>query len=125
MKPIRGLLLAAASLAMAASAWAEDAVGKWTGTLMGTPQGDLPIVITVAKGADGKLTANLESPAQAPGQQMPATTITSDGATIAFALASVPGSPSYTGKWDAAKKAWVGTFTQGGGSLPLSLTRAK
>lgn len=122
MKPIRGLLLAAASLAMAASAWAEDAVGKWSGTLTGTPQGDLPLVITVAKGADGKLTANLESPAQAPGMMIPATTIASDGKTIAFTVDNLR--VSYSGTWDAAKKAWVGTFTQGG-ALPLTLTRVK
>jgi uncharacterized protein len=120
MKTIRGLLLAAASLAMAASAWAEDAVGKWTGTLTGTPQGDLPLVITVAKASDGKLSANLESPAQAPGMMIPATTIASDGTTLSFTVDNLQ--VSYSGKWDAAKKAWVGTFTQGG-SLPLSLTR--
>jgi hypothetical protein len=122
MKPIRVLLLAAASLAMAAGAWAEDAVGKWSGTLVGTPQGDLPLVITVAKGADGKLSANLESPAQAPGTLIPATTIASDGATIAFTVENLR--VSYSGKWDAAQKAWVGTFTQNGGSLPLSLAKA-
>jgi uncharacterized protein len=119
MKPIRGLLLAAASLAMAASAWAEDAVGKWSGVLA-TPGGDLPLVMTVAKAADGKLSANLESPAQAPGRLIPADTIASDGTTISFTVAALQ--VSYSGKWDAAKKAWVGTFVQGG-SLPLSLTR--
>jgi hypothetical protein len=121
MKPIRGLLLVAASLAMAASAWAEDAVGKWAGTLVGTPQGDLPLVITVAKGADGKFSANLESPAQAPGMLIPATTIASDGATIAFTVENLR--VSYSGKWDAAQKAWVGAFTQNGGSMPLSLKK--
>src|SRR6185295_5002267 len=107
---------------MAAAAWAEGAVGKWSGVLTGTPQGDLPLVITVTKSADGKLSANLESPAQAPGMLIPATTIASDGATIAFTVENL--GVNYSGKWDAAKKAWVGTFTQNGGSLPLSLAKA-
>lgn len=120
-RALKGLALAACSIAMAAAAWAEDAVGKWTGTLTGTPQGDLPLVITVAKAADGKLSANLESPAQAAGMLIAADTITSDGTTLTFTVARLQ--VSYTGKWDAAQKAWVGTFTQGG-SLPLALKRA-
>jgi hypothetical protein len=120
MKLIRGLTLAACSLALAAAAWAEDAVGKWSGSLT-TPGGELPLVMTVAKGADGKFTANLESPAQAPGMLIPATTITSDGSTIAFTVDNL--GVAYSGKWDAAKKSWEGTFTQNGGSLPLSLKR--
>ena len=121
MKLIRGLALAACSMALAAAAWAEDAAGKWTGTIAGTPQGDLPLVVTVAKGADGKLTGTLESPAQAAGQKFPLDTITSDGTTLTWSLAMVQA--SFTGKWDAKLKAWVGTFTQGG-SVPLSFKRA-
>jgi hypothetical protein len=120
MKPIRTVLLAAASLAMAASAWAEEAVGKWTGVITGTPQGDLPLVITVAKAADGKLSGSLESVAQAPGRQFPLDTITSDGTTITWTVNMFQA--SYTGKWDAAQKAWVGTFTQGG-DVALSFKR--
>src|SRR5690349_16710601 len=119
MKPLRIVMLAACSIAMAAAAWAEDAVGKWTGTLA-TPGGELPLVVTVAKGADGKLTGSLESVAQAAGQQFPLDTITSDGSTLSWTLTMVQA--SFTGKWDAAQKAWVGTFTQGG-SIPLSLKR--
>ena len=117
MKPFRAVALAACSLAMAGVAWAEDAVGKWSGVVGGA----LPIVITVTKAADGKLSATLESTAQAPGRQFPLDTITSDGTTLSFSLAMVQA--SFTGKWDAAQKAWVGTFTQGS-DVPLSLTRA-
>jgi hypothetical protein len=120
MKPLRALTLAACSLAFAAAAWAEDAVGKWTGTLT-TPGGELPLVITVSKAADGKLSGSLESVAQAPGQPFPLDAITSDGSTLTWTLAMFQA--SYTGKWDAAQKAWVGTFTQGG-PLPLSFKRA-
>src|SRR5690242_7743779 len=116
MKPVRALVLAACSFAYAAAACAEDAVGKWTGTLT-TPGGELPLVVTVTKAADGKLSGNLESVAQAPGQPFPLDTITSDGSTLSWTLSMV--GASFTGKWDAAQKAWVGSFTQGG-SLPLS-----
>ncbi|HEX5008513.1 MAG TPA: hypothetical protein VFV70_15470 [Hyphomonadaceae bacterium] len=118
MKPVRILAPAACSLAVAAAAWAEDAAGKWSGVVAGA----IPIVITVTKAADGKLSATLESTAQAPGQQFPLDTITSDGATLSFSLAMVQA--SFTGRWDAAQKAWVGTFTQGA-DVPLSLTRAQ
>jgi hypothetical protein len=106
-------------LAIAGAAWAEDAVGKWTGAVTGDA-GEIPLVITVAKGADGKLAATLESPAQAPGQLFPLE-FTSDGTTLSWTLAMA--GASYAGKWDAAQKAWVGTFTQGG-DVPLSLKRA-
>jgi hypothetical protein len=121
VKPFRVLAVAACSLAIAGAAWAEDAVGKWAGVVTGGG-GELPLVVTVVKGADGKLTASLESPAQAPGQQFPLDTFASDGTTLSFTLAMVQA--SYTGKWDAAQKAWVGTFTQGA-DVPLSLKRAQ
>ena len=117
MKLLRALALAGCSFAVTTAAWAEDAVGKWTGVV----GGGLPLVIRVTKAADGKLSATLESTAQAPGQQFPLDTITSDGSTLSFTLAMVQA--SFTGKWDAAQKAWVGTFTQGA-DTPLSLTRA-
>jgi hypothetical protein len=120
MKPIRALILAASAIAMAGAAWAEDAVGKWKGDLNMPTGAVLPLVITVAKAADGKLSAQLESPAQAPGKQFPADTITSDGTKMTFTLAAMR--VSYTGTWDVKKKAWVGTFTQGG-DVPLELKR--
>lgn len=121
MKSLSGLVLAGILAAMAPGAWAEDPVGKWTGPVK-TPAADLPVVVTVTKAAEGKLAATLESPVQAPGMQIPVDAVTSDGATMTFAIAQILG--DYKGTWDETQKAWVGTWTQNGTAMKLDLTRA-
>ena len=118
------LMASSAALLMwgAGAAWAEDAVGKWTG-LVKSPDGDIPFVLNVAKDADGKLTAMGESPAQAPGMKIPADNVTSDGDTLTFDVASVAG--RYEGAWDDAKKSWVGIWSQSGYDMPLDLARGE
>lgn len=122
LKLMRGVLFAAGLIAAGlAPAWGEDAVGKWTGNVK-SPEGDIPLVITVTKDEAGKLAAVGESPAQAPGLQIPTENVTSDGAKLTFEVSMVQG--SYAGIWDQMQKAWVGTWTQGGQSMQLDLTRA-
>jgi pimeloyl-ACP methyl ester carboxylesterase len=76
--------------------------------------------MTVGRNADGSLKAELESPDQAPGAKMTATSISVDGDQLAFAVSSI--GVSFKGNWVAADQAWSGTFTQGG-DLPLKLTK--
>jgi hypothetical protein len=121
MKMMNVLLAAGVVLAGLAPAWAEDAAGKWTG-MVKAPDGDIPFVLTVTRGADGKLTAVGESPSQAPGAQIPAENVTSDGAKLTFDVAAVAG--GYSGVWDEAKKAWVGTWKQQGFDMALDFARA-
>jgi hypothetical protein len=121
LKTIRRVLVALGLVAAGlAPAWAEDVVGKWTGNVK-APDGDVPFVLTVTKDAAGKLTAIGESPAQAPGVQIPAENVVSDGAKLTFDVSMVAG--NYAGTWDDAKKAWVGTWKQGGIDMPLQFTR--
>jgi hypothetical protein len=63
-----------------------------------------------------------ESPTQAPGIQIPAENVASDGAKLSFDVAMAAG--SYASTWDEAKKIWAGTWTQNGTGMPLDLARA-
>jgi hypothetical protein len=122
LKTIRRLMVAAGlALAGLAPAFAQDAVGKWSGNVK-APDGDIPFVLTVTKDAEGKLTAVGESPSQAPGMQIPAENVVSDGANLTFDVGAVAG--NYAGTWDEAKKAWVGMWKQNGLGMPLDFTRA-
>lgn len=121
MKSMRVLIAGGLVFACLSPAWAEDAAGKWTG-MVKAPDGDIPFVLTVTKDAAGKLTAVGESPSQAPGVQIPAENVVSDGAKLTFDVAAVAG--GYSGTWDAAKNVWVGTWKQGGYEMPLDFARA-
>jgi hypothetical protein len=109
------------ALAAIAPAWAEDAVGKWLGNVK-SPEGEIPLVLTVTKDAAGKLAAVAESPEQAPGMQIPTENVVSDGLKLSFDVSVVAG--DYAGTWDEAKKAWVGTWKQNGLEMPLDFARA-
>jgi hypothetical protein len=118
MKSMRRLVVGVlAATLMAGSAWAEDATGKWIGTVK-APGQDLPIVLIVSKAADGKLSATLESTAQAPGTLIPVDTVASDGATLTFSIAALLA--EYKGVWNSEAKLWVGELTQS--DLPMKLT---
>ncbi len=117
-------LVLAASFAIvgAGAAFAQpapDPLGDWYGVLQ-TPRGGLTLVISVSRGADGALKAELESPDQAPGAKIPATSFSAENGQFAFAISSL--GASFKGSWVAAEQAWSGTFTQGG-ALPLKLVK--
>lgn len=122
MKTARIALAAILACALAPLASAQDAVGKWKGTLKG-PDGELPVGVTITKGADGKLAGNLESPSQAPGQLFPASGIDTDGSKLNIQAEVLQG--NYAGVWDDGRKVWVGKWTQNGVEMPLELTRAE
>jgi hypothetical protein len=116
-----GLVTLAAAM-IAGAAYAEDAVGKWSGVVK-APDGDIPFVLNVTKDAAGQLAAVGESPSQAPGMQIPAENVVSDGATLTFQVAAVGG--SYAGTWDDAKKSWLGIWKQGNFDMPLDFARSE
>lgn len=94
---------------------AQDVVGDWGGLLAAS----LRIVIHVTTGSDGKLVGKLESVDQGD-TTVPIEAITTGDNGFSFAAPTING--HYTGKWDADKQAWIGTWSQGQG-LPLVLTR--
>jgi hypothetical protein len=116
MTPMRILLAAAAAIALGGAAFAEDVAGKWTGILVNT-QGEVPITITIAKGADGKLSGVGEAPSGQVGLEK----IISDGKSLEF---DVVKTGHYKGTWDATKKTWTGMLAQNGLDLPMTLSRA-
>lgn len=103
-------------LALAAGAVsAEEAAGDWSGLLAG----QYHIVVHVAKDGTGHYKATLESPDQG-SVVLPAADVVTDADHLSFTLPKI--SATYTGRWDAGKKGWVGTWTQGA-IMPLFLTR--
>lgn len=122
MKSMRPVLLGMLAVAAAPFAWAQDPAGKWTGNVK-APGAEIPIVLVVMKAADGKLSATLESPKQAPGMVMPLDSIAVTGDTLTFAMAQILG--DYKGTWNESAKMWDGIWTQNGTPMELDLTRAE
>lgn len=119
---IKRMLLAAALAAPMAgiggpAAMAQDATGDWIGTVK-TPGAELTITLHVKAGANGALEGVAGSPDQTP-TPLPMSDIAVKDGTLTFAVPVVQG--TYTAKWDAAKSAWVGTLSQAGYDMPLSL----
>ncbi len=113
-----GFVLAGA--AHAQERGAQEAVGDWHGVLV-LPTGELRLGLEITAKAGGGYAAKLSSPDQGPGT-FPADEVSVENGHLTFALKRL--SATYDGHWDAAKSAWVGTFTQGAG-IPLTLTAGK
>lgn len=119
------LLLAAGCAALApttAEAQAEDdwAVGDWSGVLQAGPQ-RLDIVYHVARGEDGALTGTMDVPTQG-AAGIPLSEVTVDGMTLIMTF-PVPGGGRYEGTYSEANELIEGSFTQGGQSFPMPLSR--
>jgi hypothetical protein len=100
------------------SSIAKEFEGNWEGTLA-LPNGTaLRLLLKLANGADGA-TGTLISVDQG-GAEIPASSITQKGSAIAVEVSAVGG--KFAGDLKGAELA--GTWTQGGGSLPLTLKRA-
>ncbi len=113
---LKSLLVTAGLLALTTGrASAEDATGDWVGVLVG----QYHVVVHVTKDSAGHYQATLESPDQG-SFVLTADAVTTDADHLDFTIPKI--SASYKGEWNADKKAWVGTWTQGA-ALPLVLTR--
>jgi hypothetical protein len=115
---IKTLMLAGLMAAAAATAaLAQDATGDWIGTVK-TPGADLTITMHVKAGANGALEGYAGSPDQTPTPLPMADIVVKDG-TLTFAVPMVQG--TYSGRWDAGARTWVGTLSQAGFDMPLTL----
>jgi hypothetical protein len=117
MKSIRPVLASIAIAILSAPAFAEDAVGKWVGTLAGA-DGPVPVKLSVDMGADGKLTATGEGP-QGP---VKVESVATDGKSLSFTAPELMG--KYSATWDDASKSWVGMFNQAGTDQKMVFKRA-
>jgi len=112
-------MLTAAALAagLATGAQAQEIAGDWIGAVQ-TPVAELTITLHVQQGANGALEGYAGSPDQSPNPLPMADIVMKDGA-LTFAVPIVRG--TYAGKWEAATRRWVGTFTQASYDMPLTL----
>ena len=109
-------LMVGAGVPRRASAQAKDITGTWQGTLEAGKT--LRTVVKISKADDGGLKAILYVIEQG-GQGLPVTTIKEDGLSVKMSVVPIGG--SYDGKLTADGNEIDGTWTQGGGSLPLNL----
>ena len=114
---LMGFVLAGAARAQTP---APVVTGDWHGVLT-IPTGELRLGVGITAKPGGGLTGALSSPDQGPGE-FPLDEVIVEGDHLKFTLKRI--NASFDGRWDAAKSAWVGTFTQGMG-LPLTLTAGK
>ena len=117
-------IAAAACLLFAAATWsapamAEDAAGDWVGVIT-TPGAVLHIAVHLHSTAPGAYAGTVDSPDQG-AYDLPVSDVKATGDRLAFAVALVHG--TYAATWDAAAHQWTGQLTQGGGVLPLNLSR--
>jgi len=121
MHPRSTVLIAAllAPFVFAAGAFAaggHDPRGMWQGTLLGK----LRIVVHVEGASVDALKARIDSPDQG-AMGLPVTTATFTGDTLRLALTNL--GAAFTGVMGAEGGSIVGTWSQGGNDLPLTIAR--
>lgn len=122
--PVEALLAAFAVIACfcgAGFAQAEEATGDWHGSLNMPGGVELRIGVSLKHKANGGYEGVLLSPDQT-SQPIPLDEVTIEGGQLNFAIKAA--SLSYSGRWDDARKAWVGEVKQGA-TIPLILTHGK
>lgn len=92
--------------------------GDWNGVLP-VPGRPLPIGVTFT--ADG---ATVSIPLQSIAD-LPLERISTDPASITFAIPNVPGDPAFHGRYDDGAGTITGTFSQSGTDLPLTMHRGE
>ena len=122
----RLLLLLALTLAVGVASAQDvvsaEAVGTWEGAI-DIPGSPLGVIVKLAQeGEDGAAwTGTVDIPAQG-AIGLPLEAISVDGSQVAFAIAGIPGAPTFDG--DVEGDAMTGGFTQAGQAFPFSLVRA-
>ena len=114
-------LAVAVSTFARAEAQAASPAGTWTGTIA-TPGAPVAITMTLQRDEAGAWSGTLVIPAQ--GASLPLGSFEADGARISFRVMAGAGNPSATATLNADGSRLSGTFTQGGQSFPLELSRA-
>lgn len=112
----------AAAAALAAAAHAQEVKGldgDWSGKLDVGGGATLTVIFHI-KTADGKTVVTLDSPDQG-AAGIPVAGINRDGQKVSMDVQAVMG--TYDGTLAADSKSISGTWSQGGGSLPLVVTK--
>ncbi len=95
-------------------------VGDWQGSIVPAPGRSIPLILHIS-GTPGSLTATLDSPAQG-AVGLPVASVKQEGRTLHLVLTTP--SASYTAILSDDGRTLEGTWSQGGGSISLTMTRA-
>jgi uncharacterized protein len=95
--------------------------GLWEGAI-NLPAGVLQVVVTLTESADKVWSGTIDIPAQG-AKAITLEKIAVDGRTVRFALAGVPGNPTFAGAVSDDGASMAGDFTQGAGKLTFKLER--
>ncbi|MBI3449016.1 MAG: serine hydrolase [Acidobacteria bacterium] len=109
---------------LAATPDAEAAVtiaGHWNGAIK-TPGPPLAVNIDFRRGDDGGFTGDITIPVQG-AQDLPLANIRVNGSDVTFDLPGIPGEPRFKGKLADDGATISGDFTQGGQTIPFSISR--
>lgn len=107
----------------AAVAPAQDLAGHWEGAIE-LPGTKLAVDLDFAKEADGTWKGDISIPAQG-AKDLPLTGVKAEGANVTFAIAGVPGDPTFKGEIGADGAKITGQFTQGGATFAFELARGE
>lgn len=109
--------------AVALSAGPQDLSGHWEGAIE-LPGQRLEVSLDFAKQADGSWKGDISIPLQN-AKDLPLAGIKIEGSEVAFAIAGVPGDPTFKGTFGADGAGITGQFSQGGATFPFKLTRGE
>ncbi len=84
------------------------------------PTGELTLIFTINEDEAGALSATMESPDQAPGQQIPISDISVDDNTLSITIGII--GAEIEADWNEHDQHWEGTFSQGM-QLPITIKR--
>jgi hypothetical protein len=125
MRPCTQILLLAALVLLPASfllaQTAVDPSGHWEGTVQ-VPNMELKIEIDLAKNSKGELAGTFGNPARGI-KGLPLSTIVVEGRSIRFVLKAGTEVSTFVGVISSDGKSISGDASQGGDSVPFSLTR--
>jgi uncharacterized protein (TIGR03435 family) len=114
-------LFVAALAALASPLWGQNLPGTWQGTLEPAPGRTLRIVFKVSTTDGDSMKATMFSIDQ-PGPGLNAAAVTKQGTSVKLTFPGL--GAGYEGKLSADGNSIAGTWSQGGGSLPLNMVRA-
>lgn len=107
--------LAAAAVLAISPAHAENAQGYWTGSIANA----LKVIVQFSQAPDGRWEATLTVPQQGMETKVDKLVVADD--KVSFALVAL--NAGFAATWSEQEKAWTGTWSQGGQTAPLNLTR--
>nr|MCU0254751.1 beta-lactamase family protein [Acidobacteriota bacterium] len=115
------VLCLALSLAAGAAVPTAGPAGHWEGAIE-LPGTELGVVVDLAPGPGGAWRGEIDIPLQG-AKDLALADVTVEGDAISFAIAGVPGAPTFSGTLSADGQSIAGQFVQAGANFPFQLSR--